>query len=240
MCQPYAKMSKRGLENKKKELEEKYLSFKAQGLKLNMSRGVPSKEQLDLSQGLLTCLKTAEDYFCDGVDTRSYGLVDGLPSAKRLFAELLEVDENCVIVGNSSSLNMMYDMLVRSMCCGIGGQEPWKKQGKLKFLCVVPGYDRHFSICEQLGIEMLTVKMLKSGPDMRAIEEKIKDPAVKGIWCIPKYSNPDGTTYSDDTVRRFAALKPAAPDFRIYWDNAYCIHDHYDKGDTLLNIMDPG
>jgi DNA-binding transcriptional MocR family regulator len=234
----YAEMSESERRKEKEKLEKEYEAFKAKNLKLNMSRGVPAGDQLDLSQGVLGCLKDSKDYFCDGTDTRSYGMVDGLPSAKKLFAELLDVDPDNVIVGNSSSLNMMYDMIMRGMCFGIGGQAPWLKQGTVRFICVVPGYDRHFAICESCGIEMVTVRMREGGPDMDAVEELVKDPAVKGIWCVPKYSNPDGTTYSDETVRRFAALKPAAPDFRVYWDNAYCIHDLYDEGDVLLNIMD--
>ena len=164
-------------------------------------------------------------------------MADGLPCAKRLFAELLGVDENCVIVGNSSSLNMIYDMIARSMCFGIGGQAPWQKQGKVKFICVVPGYDRHFAICELFGIEMVPVKMLKTGPDMDAVEELVKDPAVKGILCIPKYSNPDGDVFGR-YCQALCGAEARRAGFRIYWDNAYCIHDHYEKGDELLNIMD--
>jgi aspartate/methionine/tyrosine aminotransferase len=214
----------------------RFEAFKSRGLKLNIARGVPSKEQLDLSQRVLTDLTAPEDYFADGVDTRSYGLSDGLPCAKAFFAELASAPAENVIVGGNSSLNMMYDAVMRTMLFGIGGCEPLVKQGRLKWICVVPGYDRHFAICEQMGIEMVTVPMLADGPDMDAVEELVRDPQVKGIWCTPKYSNPDGTTYSDAVVRRMAGLKPAARDFRVYWDNAYCIHDVYGEGDRLAPI----
>lgn len=230
-------MSAEELSEEKQKLTERYDGFKAMGLKLNMSRGVPSKEQLNLSQSLLSGLETPEDYFADGADTRSYGMLDGIPSAKAMFGELLGVPAAQVIVGGNSSLNMMYDMIMRSMVFGIGGCEPWTKQGNVKFICHVPGYDRHFTICEACGIEMLPLPLLSDGPDIEACRELVKDPSVKGMWCVPKYSNPNGLTYSDDAVRALAALRPAAKDFRIYWDNAYCIHDIYAE-DKLLNILD--
>ena len=229
--------AKRKLKAEKQSLLERYAAFQSRGLALNMSRGVPSKAQLDLSQEVLTCLTTPEDYMADGADSRSYGMVDGLPCAKKLFGELLEVDPECVIVGGNSSLNMMYDMILRSLAFGLGGCEPWLKQGKVKFLCPVPGYDRHFAICEQCGIEMIPVPLLADGPDVELVRELVRDGSVKGMWCVPKYSNPSGITYSDDVVRALAALKPAAADFRIYWDNAYCIHDIFAE-DRLLNIME--
>lgn len=228
--------AKQMLAAEKTSLLERYAAFQNQGLHLNMSRGIPSKEQLDLSQDVLTCLVTPEDYQADGVDSRSYGMLEGLPCARKLFAELLDVDPACVLVGGNSSLNMMYDMILRSVVFGVGGCEPWVKQGSVKFLCPVPGYDRHFTICEACGIEMIPVPMTAEGPDMQLVRTLVKDPAVKGIWCVPKYANPSGITYSDDVVRALASLKPAAKDFRIYWDNAYCIHDLF-ASDHLLNIM---
>ena len=220
----------------KQSLKSRYDEFCSRGLKLNMARGVPCKAQLDLSQDVLTCLHTPEDYICDGLDARNYGTMDGLPSAKVFFGELLEADPAQVIVGGNSSLNMMYDMVARSMLFGMGGCEPWVKQGKVKFLCPVPGYDRHFTICEALGIDMIPVPMDDNGPDMELVRELVKDSSVKGMWCVPKYSNPGGITYSDDVVRAIASLKPAAADFRVYWDNAYCIHDIFGS-DHLLNIL---
>jgi len=228
--------TKARLAAEKASLEARYAAFQTRGLSLNMARGIPAKEQLDLSLDMLTCLQTVEDCQIDGIDARNYGGVDGLPSAKKLFGELLDVDPDCVIVGGNSSLNMMSDMIMRSKLFGIGGCKPWVEQGTVKFLCPVPGYDRHFLICEQCGIEMIPLPVTSTGPDMDLVRELVTDPAVKGMWCIPKYSNPSGITYSDDTVRALASLKPAAPDFRIFWDNAYCIHDVFCE-DKLLNIV---
>ena len=239
MRKAYADMSRPELEAERAGQLEKYEAFKRRGLKLNMARGVPGKDQIDLAQDMLTLLKTPEDYFADGVDTRTYNapLADGLPCAKKLFAELLEVPAEQVIVGGNSSLSMMFDAVARGMCFGFGGCEPWARQGKIKWLCPVPGYDRHFSVCESFGIEMLPVAMDENGPDMAAVAELVKDPAVKGMWCVPKYSNPSGVTYSDETVRALAALRPAAVDFRVFYDNAYCAHGWYGD-DKLLNIFD--
>ncbi len=229
----YAEMSREELLSEKASLEERYNEFKARGLKLDMSRGKPCKEQLDLS----VALNDVKDYVSDGVDVRNYGMLDGIPSCKKLFADLMGVKPENVIVGPTSSLNLMFDYV--SQCYTHGaGSTPWCKLDKVKFLCPVPGYDRHFTILEHFGIEMINVDMKQDGPDMDAIEELVKDPSVKGMFCVPKYSNPQGITFSDDVVRRIAALKPAAEDFRIVWDNAYCVHDLVEDGDKLLNIFD--
>lgn len=229
----YKEMSREELLSEKASLEERYNEFKARGLKLDMSRGKPCKEQLDLS----VALNDVSDYVSNGVDVRNYGMLDGIPSCKKLFADLMGVKPENVIVGPTSSLNLMFDYV--SQCYTHGaGSTPWCKLDKVKFLCPVPGYDRHFTILEHFGIEMINVDMKQDGPDMDAIEELVKDPSVKGMFCVPKYSNPQGITFSDDVVRRIAALKPAAEDFRIVWDNAYCVHDLVEDGDKLLNIFD--
>lgn len=229
----YKEMSREELLSEKASLEERYNEFKARGLKLDMSRGKPCKEQLDLS----VALNDVADYVSNGVDVRNYGMLDGIPSCKKLFADLMGVKSENVIVGPTSSLNLMFDYV--SQCYTHGaGSTPWCKLDKVKFLCPVPGYDRHFTILEHFGIEMINVDMKQDGPDMDAIEELVKDPSVKGMFCVPKYSNPQGITFSDDVVRRIAALKPAAEDFRIVWDNAYCVHDLVEDGDKLLNIFD--
>lgn len=229
----YKEMSREELLSEKASLEERYNEFKARGLKLDMSRGKPCKEQLDLS----VALNNVKDYVSDGVDVRNYGMLDGIPSCKKLFADLMGVEPENVIVGPTSSLNLMFDYV--SQCYTHGaGSTPWCKLDKVKFLCPVPGYDRHFTILEHFGIEMINIDMKQDGPDMDAIEELVKDPSVKGMFCVPKYSNPQGITFSDDVVRRIAALKPAAEDFRIVWDNAYCVHDLVEDGDKLLNIFD--
>ncbi len=233
-------MSQAELFELKENLLRQYGSYKSKGLKLDMSRGKPCKEQLDISEGLLSVLKCNDDCFNEnGMDCRNYGILDGIPEAKKIFADLMEVSVNEVVVGGNSSLNMMYDTIARAMIFGVDGvSEPWGKNGKITFICPVPGYDRHFSICESLGINMVTVPLNEDGPDMDMIEKIVaEDESVKGMWSIPKYSNPTGITYSDEVVKRLAALKPKAKDFRIFWDNAYIIHDLNDKSDKLLNLL---
>ena len=227
-------MNKNELLDLKKVLDQRYQDFKSQNLKLDMSRGKPCKEQLDLSMSILDM----KDYSVDGIDCRNYGVLEGLPSLRKLFAQLLEVNENNVIIGGTSSLTLMYDYIAQAMLFGVCGSKPWSKYDKIKFLCPVPGYDRHFAFCEFFGIEMVNVPMTKEGPDIDIINELIKDDRVKGMFCVPKYSNPQGITYSDKIVKALASLKPAADDFRIIYDNAYCVHDLNEPGDTLLNIFD--
>ena len=237
----YKNLSKAELETLQKELQAKYDTIKASGISLDMSRGKPGADQLDLSAPMLDVLNSASDFKSSkGIDVRNYGELDGIPEAKQLFSELMDAPTDHIIVYGNSSLNVMYDTVSRSMTHGVNGSTPWCKLDKVKFLCPVPGYDRHFKITEFFGIEMINIPLLEDGPDMDLVEEYVNnDPAVKGIWCVPKYSNPTGIVYSDEVVRRFAALKPAAEDFRIYWDNAYCIHHLYkDKQAEILNIID--
>lgn len=229
----YKKMSKQELLSEQEALLKRFEEYKAMGLKLDMSRGKPSKEQLDLSMDMLRPI----DYTENGFDVRNYGILDGLQSCKELFAQLLDVDAKNVLVGPAASLNLMYDYICQCYCEGVLGSTPWSKLDSVKFLCPVPGYDRHFTILEHFGIEMINVPMTAEGPDMEVIEELIKDESVKGMFCVPKYSNPQGITFSDETVKRIARMKPAAKDFRIVWDNAYCVHDIKDEGDELLNIF---
>lgn len=230
----YTKMTKEELMAEQKELLARFESYKAMGLKLDMSRGKPSKEQLDLSMDMLKPV----DYTENGFDLRNYGLLDGIESCKKLFADLLEVDSKNIIVGPSASLNLMYDYISQCMTEGVLGSTPWCKLNEVKFLCPVPGYDRHFTILEHFGIQMINVPMTADGPDMDVIEKLVQDEAVKGMFCVPKYSNPQGITFTDAVVERIAALKPAAKDFRIVWDNAYCVHDIKEESDVLLNIFD--
>lgn len=240
---PYAEMTKAELQALKKELSAKYREYQGKDLKLDMSRGKPSIDQLDLSMGMLDVLTSDMDLTCeDGTDCRNYGVLDGISEAKELLADMMEVAPDHIIIYGNSSLNVMYDTVSRSMTHGVMGNTPWCKLDKVKFLCPVPGYDRHFAITEYFGIEMINVPMTSTGPDMDMVEELVaSDDSIKGIWCVPKYSNPQGISYSDQTVRRFARLKPAAPDFRIYWDNAYSIHHLYDDvahQDVILEILD--
>lgn len=234
----YMEMTKEELLHEKTSLEAEYTRIKEMGLSLDMSRGKPGAEQLDLSMPMMDVLNSKSILKSeDGTDLRNYGTLDGIPEAKRLVADMLGCKpENVMIYGNSS-LNIMYDQVARAMFDGICGNTPWSKQGTIKFLCPVPGYDRHFSITEHFGIEMINIDMTENGPDMDAVENYVNhDASVKGIWCVPKYSNPQGVVYSDETVKRFAALKPAAKDFRIFWDNAYAVHHLYE--DNQAEILD--
>lgn len=236
----YTQMSKEELLALKSELEQQYEDVKGKGLSLDMSRGKPAADQLDISMGMMDVLNSTTDLKCEtGVDCRNYGVIDGIPEAKRLLGEMSEVDPEHIIIYGNSSLNVMFDTLARCMTHGVMGGTPWSKLDKVKFLCPVPGYDRHFAMTEYFGIEMINVPMLPTGPDMDMVEKLVsEDEAIKGIWCVPKYSNPQGITYSDETVKRFARLQPAAKDFRIFWDNAYSIHHLYeDDQDFLIEIL---
>ena len=237
---PYSEMTKEELLELKEDLSAQYRAFQGKDLKLDMSRGKPSVDQLDLSMGMMDVLCSSSDLTCeDGTDCRNYGVLDGIKEAKELIGDMIEVSADNIIIYGNSSLNVMYDTISRSMIHGVMGNTPWCKLDKVKFLCPVPGYDRHFGITEYFGIEMINVPMNQDGPDMDLVEQLVaSDAAIKGIWCVPKYSNPSGISYSDQVVRRFARLKPAASDFRIYWDNAYGIHHLYDdEQDTLTEIL---
>lgn len=235
----YKEMSKEELLVLRDELNKEYSDVKAKGLTLDMSRGKPAASQLDMEMDFMNALDGSDLRAADGTDCRNYGVLEGLPEARKLMGDMLGVPAENVIVCGNASLNIMYDTVARSMMFGVMGSTPWCKLDKVKFLCPVPGYDRHFAITEQFGIEMINIPMSLDGPDMDLVEKLVnKDEAVKGIWCVPKYANPLGITYSDETVRRMAALKPAAKDFRIYWDNAYVIHDLYeDTSEELLEIL---
>jgi len=222
----YRRMSrseqKEELQKQQAELE----ALKAKGLKLDMSRGKPGKAQLDLVSDILTVLTDPEDCIVDGTDVRNYGILAGLPAAKALFADVLGCKPEECFIGGTASLTLMYDTIAKAYTHGLlHSEKPWCKLDKVKFLCPAPGYDRHFKITESFGFELITIEMTPTGPDMDQVEKMVQDPEVKGIWCVPKYSNPDGIIYSEDTIRRFASLKPAAPDFLLMWDNAYCVHE---------------
>ncbi len=221
------------------ELEAEADKVRALNLTLDMARGKPSPEQTALSRPMLDLLSSETDLTDEGAAVDNYGLPDGIPSARKLAAQILGVDAANVIVNGSSSLNLMHDTVCHAFLHGIGGEKPWSQQGEVKFLCPAPGYDRHFTVTSSFGIKNIPVPMTADGPDMDVVREYVEnDPQVKGIWCVPMYANPTGITYSDETVRAFAALKPAAPDFRIFWDNAYCVHTFAEEGDELLNIFD--
>lgn len=236
MNQSYLKMSKDELQAHYNTVLAEYNDIKAKGLNIDMSRGKPGSDQLDISNDMLKVFEDGNFKTEAGFDVRNYGLLQGIPECQKLFAELLDVKPEMVIVGGNSSLSLMYDYVSQCMFLG-AGFTPWSKQGTVKFLCPCPGYDRHFAICESLGIEMINVKMTNEGPDVQEIEEYIKDPMVKGMFVVPKYSNPQGITFSKETVKRIAELTPAADDFRIIWDNAYIVHDLTEKSDDLLNIF---
>ena len=234
-----SQMNKEQLTGFKSDTEALYNDFKAQGLCLNMSRGNPCKEQLELSVGMLNAFDDGNFTSENGIDVRNYGMLDGIPEAKKLFSDMIGVHEDEIIIFGNSSLNAMFWAVQCAYNKGILGSKPWSQCGKIKFLCPVPGYDRHFKVTEFFGIEMINIPMNADGPDMDMIEKLVaEDESIKGIWCVPQYSNPDGISYSDETVRRFAALKTAARDFRIFWDNAYCIHHLTDSPKLILNILD--
>lgn len=234
------KMNKDELLNVKNSLQAEYNKYKAKNLSLNMARGIPGSAQLELSMGLLDSVNSSTDLTgINGADYRNYGILDGIPEAKQLFADLFNVTTEQIIVGGNSSLTLMFDTISSAMAHGLLGSTPWASLSEVKFLCPVPGYDRHFAITEYFGIKMIPVEMNEDGPDMDFIEKAVADdPYIKGVWCVPKYSNPSGITYSDEVVRRFANLKPAAKDFRIFWDNAYCVHHLFNEDIKLLDILE--
>ena len=234
----FREMSKEELQAQEVEVNKKYQEFKDLHLSLNMARGKPAPNQIDHANGML---ETMTDYHAkDGLDVRNYGVLDGLPEMKEIFSDLLDIPAKNIIVGGNASLNLMFDQMMRLVVFGTAGEKPWGQLEKVKFLCPAPGYDRHFSVTETLGFELITVDMTSEGPDMDQVEKLVaEDESIKGIWCVPKYSNPQGVVYSDETVRRFAALKPAAADFRIFWDNAYVVHHLYKEDQAqILDILE--
>lgn len=233
----YKEMSAAALNDEFNALSQKYNEFKALGLKLDMSRGKPGAEQLDICKELPELVDNDNAYSQNGVDCRNYGGLDGIPEMKRIFAELFGCPDDNVIIGENSSLHMMFDIIAQAMSTGLDGEEPWVNQGNVKFLCPAPGYDRHFAVTEYFGIENIMIPMTENGPDMDMVEEYIKDPKVKGIWCVPKYSNPDGVSYSDETVIRLSEMQPAANDFRIMWDNAYGVHHIYEEKEKQDQVL---
>jgi aspartate/methionine/tyrosine aminotransferase len=237
---PYVEMSVEELNDELAALKAKYKKVQALGMHLDMSRGKPCQEQLDLSMGMMDVLSSSSDLTCeDGTDCRNYGALTGIKEARELLGDMMENNPKDIIIYGNSSLNVMFDTISRAWTHGIMGNTPWCRLDEVKFLCPVPGYDRHFAITGYFGIKMIPVPMTETGPDMDMVEKLVaEDPAIKGIWCVPKYSNPQGISYSDATVRRFARLKPAAPDFRIFWDNAYAVHELYDEETHLANIFE--
>ncbi len=234
----FSALSKDELLELKYRLKKDYESFKSRNLSLNMARGKPSPEQIELSLDLLDVVDKTTDFNIDGADVRNYGLFDGISPMKKFFAKLLDVPEDYIFVGGNSSLSLMFDAITCFYTHGVADCKAWCKQDNIKFLCPVPGYDRHFGITAYYNFEMIPIKMDQNGPDMDTVKDLVeKDESVKGIWCVPKYSNPAGITYSDDVVRKFSKLKPAAKDFRIFWDNAYCVHDVGEHSVNLLSIM---
>ena len=237
---PFSDMTTEALSQMQAKERAKLDEWSEKNLTLDLTRGKPNQAQLDLSSGILNIISNRGDCFSEsGLDCRNYGILDGLPETKKLFSDLLGIPAESILVLGNSSLNVMYDTMVRAMLFGVaGGYEPWSRQGRIKFICPSPGYDRHFTICRTLGIEMVPVKMTPEGPDMDAVYDiACSDPSVKGIWCVPKFSNPEGITFSDEVVDKLAAMRPAAPDFRIFWDNAYAVHELYDDPAPLADIF---
>ena len=232
----YKQLQREELAAEFQKVKAQYEDLKSLGLALDMSRGKPGFENMDMCEEMFSLVNRQKGFKDQsGADSRNYGGIDGIPEMKKLFAEILELKENQIIVGGNSSLTMMFDTIAQGMTHGLGGK-PWSECENRKFICVVPGYDRHFAITEYFGFDLISVEMLEDGPDMAKVEQLVQDESVKGIWCVPKYSNPHGLTYSDEVVVRLANLKPAAKDFHIFWDNAYVVHDLYEEGDKLLNI----
>ena len=235
---PYAQYSKAERETELAALHEQLLKAESLHLNLNMARGKPSKQQLDMVSDMLTVLSDPADCFDGGIDVRNYGELSGLPSAKKLFAEILGTKPEEIFVGGNASLNLMFDLISKAYTHGLKhSPRPWSREPVVRFLCPSPGYDRHFKVSESFGMELICIPMTENGPDMDMVEQAVQDPTVKGMWCVPKYSNPDGIVYSDETIDRIAALRPAAPDFALMWDNAYCIHEIYGEFIPFRDIL---